>query len=183
MELYNPTDELLGFADVEYGYDENGNMIQKKVGTVAVNYVYNPENRLVKVEDDLTETVIAEYYYDPFGRRLWKEVGGTKTYFFYSDKGLIGEYDVNGNELTTYGYKPDSTWTTDPLFLKQGLVFFKPRVRQSSVSRRIFLLLWGSKKLRTDSLMKDGTILEFRIKNSAMSSVTSTSPIMTLHTM
>ncbi|MCP4289030.1 MAG: RHS repeat protein, partial [Gammaproteobacteria bacterium] len=54
---YNANNELLGFADVEYVYDANGNMIQKKVGTIAVNYIYNVENRLVKVEDDLTKTV------------------------------------------------------------------------------------------------------------------------------
>ncbi len=99
---YNANNELLGYADVEYVYDENGNMIQKKVGTVAVNYIYNVENRLVKVEDDLTKTVIAEYYYDPFGRRLWKDVGGIRTYFFYADEGLIGqygEYDEDGTDL------------------------------------------------------------------------------------
>jgi RHS repeat-associated protein len=64
--------------------------------------------------------VIARYYYDPFGRRLWKEVAGTRTYFHYSDEGLIGEYDVTGTEIKTYGWKPGSTWSTDPLFMKQG---------------------------------------------------------------
>ncbi len=37
---------------------------------------------------------------------------------------MIGEYDANGNALKTYGYRPDSTWTTDPLFLKQGLEYY-----------------------------------------------------------
>jgi YD repeat-containing protein len=40
-----------------------------------VNYFHNTENRLIKVEDDLTGSVMAEYDYDPFGRKLWKEVG------------------------------------------------------------------------------------------------------------
>jgi RHS repeat-associated protein len=65
-------------------------------------------------------TLIAAYYYDPFGRRLWKEAGGVKTYFLYADEGLIGEYDASGAEIKTYGYKPGSTWTTDPLFMKEG---------------------------------------------------------------
>ena len=64
--------------------------------------------------------MIASYYYDPFGRRLWKEVSGVRTYFNYSDEGLIGEYDATGTEIKTYGYKPGSTWTTDPLFMKEG---------------------------------------------------------------
>ena len=68
--------------------------------------------------------MIASYYYDPFGRRLWKEVAGVRTYFHYSDEGLIGEYDSTGNEIKTYGYKPGSTWTTDPLFMKEGSSYY-----------------------------------------------------------
>ncbi len=75
--------------------------------------------RLVKVED-VNGSTIAEYAYDPFRRRLWKEVSGTRTFFFYADEGLVAEYDAAGNEILTYGYKPDSTWTTDPLWLKEG---------------------------------------------------------------
>ncbi len=82
-------------------------------------YHYNAQYRLVKVED-VNGGVIAEYACDPCGGRLWKDVGGTKTYFFYADEGLAAEYDAAGNELKSYGYKPDSTWTTDPLWLKKG---------------------------------------------------------------
>jgi RHS repeat-associated protein len=117
---YNANNELLGYADVEYEYDDNGNMTEIKVaGSVVWTYMYDAANRLVHVEDG-TGTISANYSYDPFGRRLWKEVGGVKTYFFYCDEGLVGEYDASGNEIKTYGYKPDSTWTTDPLFLKEG---------------------------------------------------------------
>ncbi|MCP4314431.1 MAG: hypothetical protein GY790_24515 [Bacteroidetes bacterium] len=98
---------------MEFLYDGIGNIIQKKLGNVAVNYVYNAANRLIRVEDELTGTMIAEYSYDPFGRRLWKEVNGVKTYFFYSDEGLVAEFDINGSEIRNYGCKPDSTWTTE----------------------------------------------------------------------
>jgi RHS repeat-associated protein len=64
--------------------------------------------------------VIARYYYDPFGRRLWKEVGGARTYFHYSDEGLVGEYDSAGVETKVYGWRPGSTWSTDPVFMKVG---------------------------------------------------------------
>ena len=60
------------------------------------------------------------YYYDPFGRRLWKEVGGVRTYFVYADEGLAAEVDAAGSVVKSYGYKPDSTWTTDTLFMKVG---------------------------------------------------------------
>ncbi len=92
-------------------------------GQVVFVYHYNADNRLVKVEGGNSNT-LAEYYYDPFGRRVWKEVDGVRTYFFYSDEGLIAEYDVSGMELRSYGYKSDSTWTTDPLFLKQGSQYY-----------------------------------------------------------
>ncbi|GBE39847.1 tRNA3(Ser)-specific nuclease WapA precursor [bacterium BMS3Bbin08] len=84
-----------------------------------MNFIYNVENRLINVKDD-TGSIIAEYYYDPFGRRIFKEVGGTRTYYLYSDEGLIGEYDSSGIEIKTYGYKPDTTWTTDTLFMKEN---------------------------------------------------------------
>ena len=62
--------------------------------------------------------IIARYYYDPFGRRLWKDAGGKRTYFHYSNDGLVGEYDEHGAVVKTYGYMPGSPWTTAPLFMK-----------------------------------------------------------------
>jgi len=117
---HNANNELLTYGDITYTYDLNGNLTQKRVGTAAVNYTYNVENRLIKVEDDLTNAVIAEYGYDPFGRRLWKAVGGVKTYFMYSDEGLIAEFDAQGNELRSYGWQPDSIWGTNPLWLREN---------------------------------------------------------------
>ena len=120
---YNGNNELLSYNGATFGYDENGNMTQKTKGTGEMNFVYDVDNRLIRVEDE-SSSVIAEYYYDPFGRRLWKEVGGTRTYYLYSDEGLVGEYDATGVEIKTYGYKPDSTWMTDPLFMKQGTEYY-----------------------------------------------------------
>ena len=115
---YNANNELLGYDNVALAYDDNGNTTRKTHGVQETNYIYDVEDRLVRVEDEVG-TAIAEYYYDPFGRRLWKEVDGTRTYFVYSDEGLIGEYDESGNEVRGYGYAPDSRWSTDPLFYKQ----------------------------------------------------------------
>ena len=117
---HNLNNELTAYGELSFDYDANGNLTQKRAGAAAVNYIYNAAKRLIRVEDDLTGLIIAEYGYDPFGRRLWKEVDGVRTYFFYSDEGLVAEYDAQGNELKSYGYRPDSTWTTDPLFLKEG---------------------------------------------------------------
>jgi RHS repeat-associated protein len=93
-------------------------MIKRVIDGQVTRYIYNANNRLIRVEDG-SGGVIANYYYDPFGRRLWKEVNGERTYFHYSEQGLIGEYDHQGNPIRFYGYKPGSNWTTDPLFLKK----------------------------------------------------------------
>ena len=122
--LHNQNNELESYGDISYEYDANGNMVRKSSGAIAERYVYNVANRLTRIEDESTESTIAEYYYDPFGRRLWKEVDGIRTYFFYSDEGLVAEYDSSGNELKAYGYQPDSIWTTDPVFLKQDGEYF-----------------------------------------------------------
>jgi len=114
---YDANNALLNYGNTEFEYDPNGNLVKKTTGTQITHYEYNIKNRLVRVtnsQDDL----IAEYGYDPIGRRIWKKVEGIKTYFIYADEGLIGEYDENGTEIKAYGYRPDSIWTTNPLFQK-----------------------------------------------------------------
>ena len=120
---YNENNELGGYDNTVYTYDVNGNMIERNVDGAVTRFFYNLEDRLERVEDG-AGNVIASYYYDPFGRRLWKDVGGTRTYFHYSDEGLTGEYDAVGTAIKTYGYKPGSTWTTDPLFMKVGANYY-----------------------------------------------------------
>ncbi|MCP4756838.1 MAG: hypothetical protein GY866_38740, partial [Proteobacteria bacterium] len=116
---YNANNELTGYGNASFDHDANGNMTHKNVGLDKNVFIYDVEDRLVRVEDE-TGSIIADYYYDPFGRRLWKEVDGARTYFVYSDEGLIGEYDESGTEIKSYVYAPDSVWTTDPLFQKSG---------------------------------------------------------------
>ncbi|MFO7783734.1 MAG: RHS repeat-associated core domain-containing protein [Desulfatiglandales bacterium] len=115
---YNENNELLGYNGVTFRYDENASTIKKATASGVSRYFYNEDNRLSRVEDE-KGTVISSYYYDPFGRRLWKETGGKKVYFLYSDEGLIGEYDDRGRETKTYGFIPGSTWTTDPVFMRE----------------------------------------------------------------
>ena len=144
---YNANNELTGFADTAFVYDNNGNMTQKNVAGVAVNYTYDVEDRLTRVED--TTGVVATYYYDPFGRRLWKDVAGTRTYFHYANEGLIGEYDETGTEIKTYGYKPGSIWTTDPLFMKIGSEYYWYQNDHAGTPQKLIatngLVVWDGK--------------------------------------
>ncbi|MBU4339250.1 RHS domain-containing protein, partial [Patescibacteria group bacterium] len=130
---YNGNNELLSSSALTgqpdpavFEYDANGNTIKKTVGSVVTSYVYNLEDRLTQVWNGEVSTgsLTAEYYYDPFGRRLWKEVAGVRTCFHYADEGLTAEMDSAGTITKTYGYKPGSTWTTDPLFMKVGAEYY-----------------------------------------------------------
>lgn len=111
------------------GYDANGNTTQRNVNGQIQNYVYDVDNRLIEVRD-AGNNLIATYTYDPFGRRIKKTVSpagggsGVEVYYLYADEGLIGEYDASGNEIKTYGYKPNSTWSTDPVFMQQGSSYY-----------------------------------------------------------
>ncbi|MCD4742969.1 MAG: RHS domain-containing protein, partial [Desulfobacteraceae bacterium] len=123
---YNNNNELSGYDDTNYEYDSNGNMIKKTVAGTITTYVYNTEDRLTQVWDGepATGTLTVEYYYDPFGRRLYKDVSGIRIYFHYADEGLIAEFGATGAEIKSYGYKPNSTWTSDPLFMKVGEEYY-----------------------------------------------------------
>ena len=67
---------------------------------------------------DPTGATLATYGYDPFGRRMWKETGGTRTYFVYSEEGLVAELDATGNLIQSYGYIPQSPYGTAPLYTR-----------------------------------------------------------------
>jgi RHS repeat-associated protein len=121
---YNSNNELQSYNGVSFQYDLNGNTSQKtEAGGQRTDYSYDESDRLTEVKDD-TGAVIATYYYDPFGRRLWKDVGGTRTYFMYADEGLVAEFDGSGAQAKSYGYAPNSTWTTNPLFMKQAAQYY-----------------------------------------------------------
>ena len=123
MWSYNPNNELEQYDAVSFRYDANGNTVEKVTPSGVSRYGYNVEDRMVGVRDD-TGNLIATYAYDPFGRRLWKDVAGEKVFFLYSDEGLIAEFDGRGKEIKTYGYKPGSTWTTDPVFMKKRSKYY-----------------------------------------------------------
>jgi len=120
---YNANEQLVGIGAQNLRYDENGNLIRRLSGENEVTYEYDFENRLTRVTDDEGKT-IAEYYYDPWGRRLWKEANGIRTYFLNADEGIVGEYDASGSQIRAYGFKPNSSWSTGPLFVKVGEQYY-----------------------------------------------------------
>lgn len=120
---YDLNNRLLAHDGTTFDYDLNGNTTSKTTGGVFTRFYYDTSDRLARVADSGGGT-IAEYSYDPFGRRLWKDVGGTRTYFFYTDEGLSCEYGVTGQELRTYGYRPNPGWTTAPVYMIEAGVYY-----------------------------------------------------------
>nr|WP_320194298.1 RHS repeat-associated core domain-containing protein [uncultured Desulfobacter sp.] len=113
---YNSNNELIDYNGVVLDYDSNGNTIRRSGDDQVINYHYNIENRLIRIED-INASLIPTYYYDPFGRRLWKQIGEKIIFFHYSDEGLVGEFDQNSALLKSFGYVPGSIWNTYPMFL------------------------------------------------------------------
>ncbi|MDR7152750.1 RHS repeat-associated protein [Hydrogenophaga palleronii] len=125
-------------------WDVNGNLSKKIQSTLTTLYRYDSHNRLTDVAHEVggVDLLVARYGYDPMDRRIWKEqfrdksgaalAQATRTYYFYSDEGLIAEarqlIELNANgsveevgepQITSqYGPRPDSEFTTGMLFVK-----------------------------------------------------------------
>ncbi len=42
------------------------------------------------------------------------------TWYVYADEGLVGEYSASGYWLKSYGWYPNGSWGTDPLYMRDG---------------------------------------------------------------
>ena len=107
---------------ISYTYDDNGNTINQTDSANPANtrnYVWDTDNRLIEVRD-ANNSLIAAYSYDPFGRRISKDAGTSKTFYLYSEEGLIAEADASGQITKSYGYAPQSDYGTQPLFMRAG---------------------------------------------------------------
>lgn len=150
---YNANNQLTAYGNVTPAYDDNGNTITKTEGANVVSYVYDAADRLTKVTttDTVTNTTttVATYAYDPFGRRLSKEVNNIRTYFLYSDEGLIAEADNVSGVTRLYGYQPNSTWGADPIYFKQGTNYYFFQNDHLGTSQKLVaqdgVMVWSAK--------------------------------------
>ena len=105
---YTDSNELTGVDSFTFAHDDTGRQTSSSDGSSTSNYFYDAVGNLIRIENG-TGTVLVEYSYDPFGRRLWKEIAGVRTYYLYSDEGLIAEFDNSGVLVKQYGYAPHFT--------------------------------------------------------------------------
>jgi len=84
---------------VNFAYDANGNI----TGIGNRNFIYNQNNRLVRVEE--ISTILGEYVYNGLGRRVIKTANGVTTIFLYDFNGnLIAESQADGTITSEYLY-------------------------------------------------------------------------------
>ncbi len=88
----------------QYEYDANGNIISKIDQKGTAYFAYDYENRLIKVEKDLSE--INYYYYDPLGRIIIKEDPKGSKKYIYDGIRMIMEQNLGGEGLASYVYGP-----------------------------------------------------------------------------
>lgn len=119
---YNQDNQLQGYGvGIErrtYTYNPNGHTETEVTGDPATKtreFIYNAVERLTEIKDN--GQTIGQYQYDPMGRRIKKQTNDGTTWFLYANEGLIAELDQTGNPTRYYGWKPNSLWGTDPLWL------------------------------------------------------------------
>ncbi|MFH0729317.1 MAG: RHS repeat-associated core domain-containing protein [Pseudomonadota bacterium] len=114
---YDDNNELIGYNDVSLSYDLNGSLIVKTQNWEITTFENTIENQIKSVHFNSADMDVS-YYYDPFGRRLYEENIRIKKYFFYTNEGMVGEYDNDGKEVKSYVWKTANAWSTDPLLIK-----------------------------------------------------------------
>ncbi len=119
---YNNSDQLLSTPSDTYEYTQNGNT--KKITPADTTqkpseYFYDARDRLAEVKKD--NVSLQKNRYDFQQRRLVKTTAGGETYFLYGQTGLLAEYQSNGDFIQGYGYYPNASYTTNPVYtLKQS---------------------------------------------------------------
>ncbi|HSX90331.1 MAG TPA: RHS repeat-associated core domain-containing protein [Pseudomonas sp.] len=126
---YNAHNQLVGHDGIGYRYNADGHLIEK--GALQENgsliqsgsidhwvYQYDSRERLVEVQKNGQPLV--KYAYNPLGQRISKTLaqGSQTTYYLYSEEGLVGEYDAQGNLKQEYAYDPTQPWMSQPLFTR-----------------------------------------------------------------
>ena len=95
----NRLNQITGPNAAAFSYDENGNITDIDART----FIYNQNNRLVRVEEGLD--ILGEYTYNGLGQRAIKEVDGVITVFHYDfDGNIIAESLSDGTMTAEYLY-------------------------------------------------------------------------------
>jgi RHS repeat-associated protein len=121
--LYNVGNQLTEDANFTYTYDLNGNLTKKTFKSTDnhIDYTYDAENRLVKVEEFAfgasTPFATSSYRYDGLGRRIEKIGNGMTRRYIYDGEDILLEYDGSNVLQARYTHGPG---IDEPLAMSRG---------------------------------------------------------------
>jgi len=102
---YNAGNQLQGYGQNSYQYDENGNMKYMNESGQAANLYYTVDDRLAEYSKGAS---LSQYYYDIYNLRVKKRVDTTERYFLYDGSVLLAEMDSNKTIQRYYTFMPGS---------------------------------------------------------------------------
>src|SRR5262249_16448934 len=104
VRLHDDVNELIKIDTTSVTYDANGN--QRVSGSYT--YVYDEENRLVRVTRNSDSAIVGQYQYDALGRRVIRvaspSTSSTTTVYFYDNARVLEEQNGLGATQATYVY-------------------------------------------------------------------------------
>lgn len=128
---YDAADRLLAAGEETFGYDSNGNLIERKGPQGTTRYDYDVQDRLVKVV--LPDGKDVSYGYAPTGDRTWRRDAAGLTWFVTDGVDLAAELDQDLKAKATYLHGPG---IDRPLMMTRGgQTYFFHAQRLGSISR------------------------------------------------
>ena len=118
LSTFNVANQLNEDANFTYGYDSNGNQIQKtdKATLLSTQFEYDAENTLIRVVRE--DSSVVTYEYDGLGRRIEKDVAGVITGYIYDNEDILLELDGSGTIVARYTHGPG---IDEPIIMERDL--------------------------------------------------------------
>ena len=116
--IYNSRNQLTQIINsdnsknVSYQFDDNGNQTQKTKNGVITTFVYNTQNQLVSVQEDLT--TLGQFYYNYAGLRTQKTANGTTSNYSYDGDSVLTQSDTSNATTVKYDYGAEQLLSLKP---------------------------------------------------------------------
>ena len=116
--IYNGRNQLTQIINndnsknVSYQFDDNGNQTQKTKNGVITTFVYNTQNQLVSVQEDLT--TLGQFYYNYAGMRTQKTANGTTSNYSYDGDSVLTQSDTSNATTVKYDYGAEQLLSLKP---------------------------------------------------------------------
>ena len=91
--IINQDHQILFLEGVQFDYDADGNLVQKRSNKEQTTYCYDPLGRLTSFTSDMAETTFLSY--DPLSRLISFECRGKTKFFLYDNDTEIGSLNEN----------------------------------------------------------------------------------------